>query len=214
MGRPPKTDRAAVGSETLTLRLTKADRAMLDGLVAAKSAELEENGLDVTAAAYVRGLIRREARHLIDADTGRFGVSQSREARAVAAHATDLAVRKAVAADRKVTAPTCICTVTNRERQENRACPVHFPARASKPAAPTAERRQHPRPDDKKVRALLDRVLAKGIVPAKEIARLIGVNPSQLSRWKGGGVLADSRLDNLERTLESLLQPSLPSVAK
>ena len=159
MGRPPKTDRAAVGSETLTLRLTPEDRATLDKLVAAKSAELEENGLDMTAAAYVRGLIRREGRRLT---------------------------------------PTIMV-----------AAPV-----AATPTKPPEERRKHPRPDDKKVRALFDRVLAKGM-QAKEIGRLAGVNPSQLSRWKSGKYgLSDTKLEALEQVLGSLIQPSLPSVDK
>lgn len=64
MARPPKTDRAAVASDTLTLRLTQDDRVTLDALVAAKAAELEQDGLEMTAAAYVRGLIRREGRRL------------------------------------------------------------------------------------------------------------------------------------------------------
>ena len=158
MGRPPKTDRAAVGSETLTLRLTPEDRATLDKLVAAKSAELEENGLDMTAAAYVRGLIRREGRRL---------------------------------------APSTMV-----------AAPV-----AATATKPTGERRQHPRPDDKQVRVLFARVLAKG-TKAKEIGELAGVNQSQISRWKGGAVLSDSTMEALERTLADILQPSLPSVKK
>ena len=60
MARPPKLDRDGVATETLTLRLTRSDRAMLDALVAHAAAELQQAGVDMTATAYVRGLIRRE----------------------------------------------------------------------------------------------------------------------------------------------------------
>lgn len=62
MGRPRIADRAAVASATLTLRLTADDRELLDRLVAARSADLD--GADVTAASYVRWLIRREGKRL------------------------------------------------------------------------------------------------------------------------------------------------------
>lgn len=64
MPRPPKTDRNAVATDTLTLRLSPDDRALLDRLVAAKAAELETAGVELTAAAYVRGLIRQEGRRI------------------------------------------------------------------------------------------------------------------------------------------------------
>ena len=159
MGRPPKTDRAAVGSETLTLRLTPDLRQTLDALVAAKAAELEHEGFEVTAAAYVRGLIRREGRRLT---------------------------------------PTIMV-----------AAPV-----AATATKPTGERRQHQRPDDKQVRALFARVIAKG-VEQKEIAALSGVSPSYISRWKGGKYgLSEETIGALSKALESLLQPSLPSVRR
>lgn len=63
MPRKPKSNVAAV--ETLTLRLTSADRALLDRLVAKRRAKLAEMGAeeaDVTAASLVRALIRREAK--------------------------------------------------------------------------------------------------------------------------------------------------------
>lgn len=46
------------GTDTLTLRLTKEDRAALDELVEAARVELEPRGVVVSAALYVRGLIR------------------------------------------------------------------------------------------------------------------------------------------------------------
>lgn len=61
MGRPPK-DRTGPATETLTLRLTKDDRALLDRLVALRSAELADEAVEVSATSYVRALIRREAR--------------------------------------------------------------------------------------------------------------------------------------------------------
>jgi hypothetical protein len=72
MARPLKQDRSSVATDTLTLRLSPDDRAMLDRLVAHRAAELAEEGIDVTAASFVRGLIRREAkaRGLLDAPGG------------------------------------------------------------------------------------------------------------------------------------------------
>ena len=72
MARPPKQDRSSVATDTLTLRLSPDDRAMLDRLVAHRAAELADEGIEVTAASFVRGLIRREAkaRGLLDAGTG------------------------------------------------------------------------------------------------------------------------------------------------
>jgi len=63
MPRKPKAGVAA--EQTLTLRMTDNDRALLDRLVALRAEELAELGADeieVTAASYVRGLIRREAK--------------------------------------------------------------------------------------------------------------------------------------------------------
>ena len=72
MARPPKQDRSSVATDTLTLRLSPDDRAMLDRLVAHRAAELADEGIEVTAASFVRGLIRREAkaRGLLDAASG------------------------------------------------------------------------------------------------------------------------------------------------
>lgn len=52
----------ALATDTLTLRLSHADRDLLDRLVTLRAAELEADGIDVTAASYVRGLIRRDAK--------------------------------------------------------------------------------------------------------------------------------------------------------
>jgi hypothetical protein len=62
----PRKPKAGVAAEvTLTLRMTDHDRALLDRLIALRVEELAELGADeieVTAASYVRGLIRREAK--------------------------------------------------------------------------------------------------------------------------------------------------------
>ncbi len=62
----PRKPKAGVPAEaTLTLRMTDADRAHLDRLVAMRAAELAEMGADeadVSAASFVRALIRREAK--------------------------------------------------------------------------------------------------------------------------------------------------------
>jgi hypothetical protein len=78
MARPPKQDRSSVATDTLTLRLSPDDRAMLDRLVAHRAAELADEGIEVTAASFVRGLIRREAkaRGLLDAASGNITASE------------------------------------------------------------------------------------------------------------------------------------------
>ncbi len=63
MGRKPLSTVAA--DVTLTLRMTDHDRALLDRLVELRAEELAGMGAtehDVTAASYLRGLIRREAK--------------------------------------------------------------------------------------------------------------------------------------------------------
>ena len=63
MARKPLSTVAA--EVTLTLRMTDHDRALLDRLVALRAEELAgmgANEIDVTAASYLRGLIRREAK--------------------------------------------------------------------------------------------------------------------------------------------------------
>ena len=62
--RMPRSDdhRRAAADTTLTLRLTRQDRALLQELVSLQAAELADTGMESTAASYVRGLIRHEAR--------------------------------------------------------------------------------------------------------------------------------------------------------
>jgi hypothetical protein len=64
MARPKRTDRTTVATETLALRLTEDDRQALDKLVEAARASGADSGAELTAAGYVRGLIRREAKRL------------------------------------------------------------------------------------------------------------------------------------------------------
>jgi transcriptional regulator with XRE-family HTH domain len=61
MTRRPLDPQAGPATETLTLRLSSPDRALLDRLVSLRAAELAPEGIEVTAASYVRGLIRRDA---------------------------------------------------------------------------------------------------------------------------------------------------------
>jgi hypothetical protein len=61
MGRPPK-DPSGPALLTLGLRLTAADRDLLDRLVALRAEELVDEAVEVTAGSYLRALIRREAR--------------------------------------------------------------------------------------------------------------------------------------------------------
>ena len=71
-----------MASGTLTLRLTTGDRATLDALVSTAAAKLEESGIQLTAAAYVRGLIRREANQAREAREARERAgNDAREAR-------------------------------------------------------------------------------------------------------------------------------------
>lgn len=62
MPRPSLENRRNVVDTTLTLRVTRQDRELLHQLVALKAAELADTGMEATAASYVRGLIRQEAR--------------------------------------------------------------------------------------------------------------------------------------------------------
>jgi hypothetical protein len=62
VSRPPFENRRNVADATLTLRLTHHDRELLRELVAMKAEELVDSGMETTAASYVRGLIRQEAR--------------------------------------------------------------------------------------------------------------------------------------------------------
>lgn len=67
MARPLKENRSMVQDTTLTLRLSTADRTTLDRLVEREAEALADRGIEVTAASFVRGLIRREARTLGEA---------------------------------------------------------------------------------------------------------------------------------------------------
>ncbi|WP_437928667.1 hypothetical protein WMF37_05205 [Sorangium sp. So ce291] len=62
MTRPPQEKGRQVVNATLTLRLTHHDRELLQALVELQAAEMSDTGVEVTAASYVRGLIRHEAR--------------------------------------------------------------------------------------------------------------------------------------------------------
>ena len=105
MTRPPKQDRASVATDTLTLRLSPDDRALLDRLVAHRAAELADEGIDVTAASFVRGLIRREgkARGLLDPASSATASDKPRttpepEARPISPKAVRAALKRAIAA--------------------------------------------------------------------------------------------------------------------
>lgn len=62
----PRKPKAGVAAEvTVTVRMTEHDRAILDRLVAMRAEELAELGADeieVTAASYLRALVRREGK--------------------------------------------------------------------------------------------------------------------------------------------------------
>lgn len=62
MARPKNEDRGTVATETLTLRLTLDERRLLDELVKRRAEELADDGATLTAASYVRALIRKDAK--------------------------------------------------------------------------------------------------------------------------------------------------------
>ena len=62
MARPTKEDRSQVAESTLTVRLTEGLRATLDQLVELRRTELADEGVEMTAASFIRGLILREAK--------------------------------------------------------------------------------------------------------------------------------------------------------
>lgn len=61
MRRGTKDRRRSIVDATLT-QLTQHDRELLQMLVGLQAAEMADLGVEVTAASYVRGLIRHEAR--------------------------------------------------------------------------------------------------------------------------------------------------------
>jgi hypothetical protein len=88
MARPKRTDRTTVATETLALRLTEDDRIALDRLVEAARAAVADSGAEITAAGYVRGLIRREAK--------RYEASASPQTQAPAAAGSGDAIARAL----------------------------------------------------------------------------------------------------------------------
>jgi hypothetical protein len=65
MPRPPKADRDAVKSIVVGVKLTPAEKAVLDRLVERRADEAEKalgQRFDVNASAYIRWLIAREAK--------------------------------------------------------------------------------------------------------------------------------------------------------
>ena len=66
MPRPRRENRSSITEAMLTVRLTREDRDVLDCLVAHEAKAVAEQGfaMELTVAAYLRGLIRREAQRL------------------------------------------------------------------------------------------------------------------------------------------------------
>ena len=61
MTRRAREDRNSIVDVTLTLRLTREDRMLLDELVQRRAMQARREGMEVTAASFVRALIRNEA---------------------------------------------------------------------------------------------------------------------------------------------------------
>ena len=99
------------GTDTLTLRLTKEDKAALDELVEVERVELAARGVAVSLAQYVRGLIRT-------------------------AHAAMVAKRQAAPA---ATPPATVPAAAPAPTPPARTTPAPSPKSAA-PAAKTAER--------------------------------------------------------------------------
>ena len=61
MTRKPREGRSSIVDSTLTLRLTREDRMLLNELVGRRSKQARRDGMETTIASYVRALIRNEA---------------------------------------------------------------------------------------------------------------------------------------------------------
>jgi hypothetical protein len=61
-GRRPKANPEDVATVIVALRVTPAERELLDELVTARARELADEGVPVTLTSYLRSLIRREAK--------------------------------------------------------------------------------------------------------------------------------------------------------
>lgn len=61
MTRKPREDRNSIVDSTLTLRLTREDRMLLDELVGRRLRQARRDGMEITRASFVRALIRKEA---------------------------------------------------------------------------------------------------------------------------------------------------------
>ena len=179
MARPLNVDRDAVASGTLTLRLTTGDRATLDALVSTAAAKLEESGIQLTAAAYVRGLIRREA-------------NQAREARERAANDARRAANDAREAREALEA-------RERADDETRGFMGPRPGWATK-LAPLEE------PIDREVRELLIRVItALGKGAQRQIAAAAQLTQDEISSFKlNRKGMTDAKFYRLKAALESL----------
>ena len=101
MARRPIDEQAGPATETLTLRLSRPDRELLDRLVALRASELAQEGIEVTAASFVRGLIRREAhaRGLLDEQTAGKGKASRAPAKPAKPTASGEPTADAVRAD-------------------------------------------------------------------------------------------------------------------
>lgn len=156
MSRRPIDERSGPATETLTLRLTTDDRTLLDRLVGLRAAELADEGIEVTAASYVRGLIRRDAK-----TKGLLQEVKDPEPRtAPAAIASPMEAGKASSVD--------------PSDASDRGPSVERASRGGKASPPL---------DAVQVRAALVQALDGGTAQA-DIARRSGIDRGQLSRFK------------------------------
>ena len=61
MTRKAREDRSSIADYTLTLRLTREDRTLLNELVRRRLKQARRDGMEITVASFVRALIRNEA---------------------------------------------------------------------------------------------------------------------------------------------------------
>ena len=68
-GRPPREDRGTVAETTLTIRLTRSEKAGLEKIVKMRQTEVRRSygpGASLTMAGYIRSMIARELDSLED----------------------------------------------------------------------------------------------------------------------------------------------------
>lgn len=182
MGRPPKAV-DDVSRNHLGVRLTDAEKAGLDGLVAAKLAELAALGVPatMTASDYVRWLIRREA-GLLPAPPGLPKPAQT----------APIALPAAPPSPPRSAAPSA----------PSQPPPEPAPTNSRPPSS--GQGQKHRGPEDEALLKRAEAWLAPGGRERSQnrLALLIGWDTGNMSRWRKGKVgIYGERKAALERVL-------------